>query len=173
MSARDSLTLNPNHFSSHESSPNSGQKLSDWEECQIDEESSQSTYLECENQQHYYEKYHEKTGWWPPETGWNPTDPPMLDEHSETEESAEEEQGTVSHSYLKMTTFNSAHYNTHRISVTLAVGPKLCLIHIEPVNDSVVSATHMENPTRRTYELQLLRSTRPKSLTRNTMRQLC
>src|ERR1700683_2588818 len=33
----------------------------------IDEqENSQSTYLECYNQLHYYQKYYEKTGQWPP-----------------------------------------------------------------------------------------------------------
>ena len=98
MSARDS----PTSFGSPESLP-----------YQIDDENSQSTYLECENQLHYYEKYYDKMGEWPPETGWNPT---ISDEHCETEESAmgteKKKQGMVSHRHLKTTTSNSSEYNT-------------------------------------------------------------
>ena len=141
MSARDPPIL----FSSRESSP-----------YLIEEENSQSTYLECENQQEYYEKYHDRTGQWPPETGWNHTHLPISDEHSEAEQSAigteKKEQGMVSQSHLKTP---STHLSIIfcRISVTLVVGPKLCLIHAGPINDSALSVTQVENRTRRISKL--------------------
>jgi hypothetical protein len=47
------------------------------------------TYLECQNQQHYIEKYHAKTGQWPPGMGFSPTSPSLLtlDENSQMGES--------------------------------------------------------------------------------------
>jgi hypothetical protein len=80
MSARDSPTMNSHLFNSRESSPYSDQKPSDWEETGKDED-SQSTYLECQNQEHYCEKYYKKTGKWPPEM----VAPSIIDEGSETE----------------------------------------------------------------------------------------
>jgi hypothetical protein len=158
MSARHSPT---SEFSSREPSP-----------YQIDEEDSQSTYLGCENQQHYYEKYYDKTGQWPPETGWNPTHLPISDEHSEARESAttteKKEEGMVSHSHLKTTTFDLSQNNTHRTPVTPVAGPKLCLIHTGPINDSAVSVTQVENPTRRIYKL--LRPAKPEGLARKIRR---
>jgi|SRR5882762_8165244 hypothetical protein len=113
MSARESPTLVPS--TSCESSP----------KYNIDEEDSQLTYLECENQ-HYYEKYYEKTGYWLLKMGWNLT---HLDEKSDVEGSAMDikpEQGimVVSHSYvlpltrltiiLQETSHNNCGTHSHR-----------------------------------------------------------
>ena len=64
MSAADPPSLSSKSFTStsRESSCDSDQKPSNWDEYRVDEENSQSTYLECQNQLHYYEKYHERTG---------------------------------------------------------------------------------------------------------------
>jgi hypothetical protein len=74
MSARESPTLILNTSRESSSSP----------EYNIDEEDSQLTYLECQNQLHYYEKYHKKTGHWPSGYTMEP-DPTHLDRKSYVE----------------------------------------------------------------------------------------
>src|ERR1700677_1197546 len=83
MSARYSNTLNSDHFNPRKSSP-SGYTDPAHEEysCKFADLETNSedykTYLKCQNQQHYIEKYHAKTGQWPPGMGFSPTSPSLL-----------------------------------------------------------------------------------------------
>ena len=73
--------------SSRKPSPSSNIQSSNWDQCQLGEdENSGSTYLDCHNQLHYIEKYHEKTGRSPPGMGLHPA-PLLPDGGSETDDS--------------------------------------------------------------------------------------
>src|ERR1700692_3621527 len=78
-------TLNSHQFNSQDSSPNSNQKPSE----DNSEDQLEDLYLECLNQEHYFEKYHEKTGQWPSGMGIA-SDPLIVDKGSGTEDSETE-----------------------------------------------------------------------------------
>ena len=81
MSARYSNTLNSDHFNPRKSSP-SGYTDPAGEEYPHKfadlETENYETYFECQNQQHYIEKYHAKTGQWPSGMGFSATSPSLL-----------------------------------------------------------------------------------------------
>lgn len=93
--ASDSIALNST--GSRESLSDPDQRPSDWDEY-VQPYQEDSMYFACHNQLLYYEKYFEKNGQWPLETGWN-TDPLVLNENSEEEGAStviEKAQGIVS-----------------------------------------------------------------------------
>jgi hypothetical protein len=132
MSARYSDTLNSDPFNSRESSP-SGYTDPQPPACEeysykfadSETENFESTYLECHNQQHYIEKYHAKTGRWPPGMGFSPTSLPILDENLQTDESysvmVPEGPKTLTVSRRYCFALDLAKHSHHRKSVT---GPK-------------------------------------------------
>lgn len=81
LSARYTDSLNSDHYNPRESSPSGytdpageehSHKFADLET------EDYETYLECQNQQHYIEKYHAKTGQWPSWMGLSSTSPSLL-----------------------------------------------------------------------------------------------